>query len=91
LTIDKTGIPLYFELLDHTGNSNAETQKSILSQVLPLLSEDKTVVLGDRKFCSLELAKWLNGQKNVFYALALKKITYIEVEEKIWKTLKKLG
>ncbi|EAZ91840.1 hypothetical protein CY0110_07764 [Crocosphaera chwakensis CCY0110] len=48
LIIDNRGIPLYFELLDHTGNSNFDTQKSILSRVLPLLKEYKTVVLGDR-------------------------------------------
>ena len=76
LIIDKRGIPLYFELLDHTGNSNFDSQKSILSRVLPLLKEYKTVVLGDREFCSVDLAKWLNGQKNIYYALRLKKSTY---------------
>ena len=91
LIIDKRAIPLYFELLDHTGNSDTETQKNILSRVLPLLSEYKTVVLGDREFCAVELAKWLNEQKNVYYALRLKKSTYIEVEDEIWVTLKNLG
>ena len=32
LVIDNRGIPLYFELLDHTDNSNFDTQKSILSR-----------------------------------------------------------
>ncbi len=67
------------------------TQKSILSRVLPLLKEDKTVILGDREFCSVELAKWLHGQKQVYYALRLKKSNYIEVEKEIWTRLKDLG
>jgi hypothetical protein len=91
LVIDKRGIPLYFELLEHTGNSNFDIQKRILSRVLPLLNEYKTVVLGDREFCSVELGKWLNGQKNVYYALRLKKSTYIEVEKEIWERLSNLG
>lgn len=91
LIVENRSIPLYFELLDHTGNSNFDTQKSILSRVLPLLKEYKAVVLGDREFCSVELAKWLNGQKKVYYALRLKKSTYIEVEKEIWSTLKNLG
>ncbi len=91
LIIDNRGIPLYFELLDHTGNSNFDTQKSILSRVLPLLKEYKIVILGDREFCSVELAKWLHGQKQVYYALRLKKSNYIEVEKEIWTRLKDLG
>ncbi len=91
LIIDNRGIPLYFELLDHTGSSNSETQKTILNRVLPWLKEYKTVVLGDREFCSVELASELNRQKNVYYALRLKKITYIEVEDEIWITLNNLG
>ncbi len=91
LVIDNRGIPLYFELLDHIGNSSFDTQKSILSRVLPFLTEYKIVVLGDREFCSVELAKWLHGQKNTYYALRLKKSTYIEVENEIWLDLKNLG
>ena len=91
LVIDNRGIPLYFELLDHRGNSNFDTQKSILSRVLPFLKEYKIVVLGDREFCSVELAKWLHGQKQVYYALRLKKSNYIEVEKEMWTRLKDLG
>ncbi|WP_009547833.1 IS4 family transposase [Crocosphaera subtropica] len=91
LVVDNRGIPLYFELLDHTGNSNFDTQKSILSRVLPLLKEYKIVILGDREFCSAELAKWLHGQKKVYYALRLKKSHYIEVEKEMWTQLKDLG
>jgi hypothetical protein len=91
LVIDNRGIPLYFELLDHTGSSNFDTQKSILARVLPLLKEYKMVVLGDREFCSVELSRWLNGQKRVYYALRLKKSNYIEVEKEVWTRLNNLG
>jgi hypothetical protein len=91
LVIDNRGIPLYFELLDHIGNSNFDMQKSILSRVLPFLKKYKIVVLGDREFCSVELAKWLHGQKQVYYALRLKKSNYIEVEKEMWTRLKDLG
>jgi hypothetical protein len=91
LIIDNRGIPLYFELLDHIGSSDLETQKSILSRVLPLLKDYKTVVLGDREFCSVELAHWLHGQKNTYYGLRLKKSTYVTVEVEIWITLRELG
>ncbi len=91
LIVDNRSIPLYFELLDHTGSSNVETQKALLSRVLPLLKEYKTVVLGDREFCSVELAKGLNGQKKTYFCLTLRKSTYIAVEEEMWISLKNLG
>ena len=47
--------------------------------------------MGDREFCSVELAKWLHGQKRVYYALRLKKSNYIEVEKEMWMRLKELG
>ena len=33
LVIDNRGIPLYFELLDHIGNSSFDTQQSILGSI----------------------------------------------------------
>ncbi len=39
----------------------------------------------------MELAKWLHGQKNVYYALRLKKSNYIEIEKEMWRRLKDLG
>lgn len=78
-------------MLDHTGSSNVETQKALLSRVLPLLKEYQTVVLGDREFCSVELAKGLNGQKQTYFCLRLKKSTYIAVKEEMWVSLINLG
>lgn len=91
LVVNQRGIPLYFELLDHRGNSNLETQKTILGRVLSILKSYKIVVLGDREFCSVELARWLNTQKQAYFCLRLKKSTYIEVEQETWIALKDLG
>jgi hypothetical protein len=58
---------------------------------LSRLKKYKTVVLGDREFCSVELARWLNEQKNSYFCLRLKKSTYIKVEKETWVSLKNLG
>lgn len=54
LIINHRAIPIYFELLDHVGNSDLETQTTILGRVLPVLKGYKKVILGDREFCSVD-------------------------------------
>jgi len=51
----KRAIPLYWSLLPKSKNSNLEEQTTNLQQILPLFSEYKVIVLGDRKFCSVDL------------------------------------
>jgi len=41
------------------GTSDFEKQTTAISKVLPLLKDYKTVVLGDREFCSVKLGNWL--------------------------------
>ena len=53
LIVNRRAIPIYFELLDHVGNSDLETQTTILGRVLPVLKGYKKVILGDREFCSV--------------------------------------
>ena len=91
LVVNNRAIPLYFELIDHRGNSDLQCQKSILSRVLSFLQKYTVVVLGDREFCSVELARWLNLQESVYFCLRLKKNTYIQIEEETWTSLKNLG
>jgi hypothetical protein len=86
----RRAIPIFFELLPKKGNSNLAEQTSALAKVLPILSEYHVIVLGDREFCSVDLASWLR-EKNVFFCLRLKKSHYIEVENEIWLQLKDLG
>jgi hypothetical protein len=63
MVYDNRAIPIYFFLLPKKGNSNLAQQKQVLEPVLKLLSEYKLIVLGDREFCGVELARWLSQQK----------------------------
>ncbi|MFB2879322.1 IS4 family transposase [Floridanema aerugineum] len=91
LIYDKRAIPIYFEVLPNLGNTNADKQIEVLSQVLPLLSNYKKVVLADREFCSVDLAKWLKSQAQTYFCLRLKRNEYIEVAPDIWCQLQELG
>jgi hypothetical protein len=57
----RRAIPLAWRLLPHIGNCNQEEQESVLSPILERLKEYEIVVLGDREFCSLDLAAWLQA------------------------------
>lgn len=80
---DQRSIPIYFELLDKLGSSNFDEQKVVFNKLLPLFKNYKTVVLGDREFCSLKLANWLT-EKKVYFCLRIKKDAFIEIEPEIW-------
>ena len=82
----RRAIPLAWRLLPHLGNCNQEEQESVLSPILERLKEYEIVVLGDREFCSLDLAAWLQA-RNVGFCLRLKKATCLEVENQIWQRL----
>ena len=60
------------------------------SDVLPLFSEYKVIVLGDREFCSVDLGNWLK-EKGVSFCLRLKKNHCIETEHLVWQRLDELG
>ena len=85
----RRAIPLAWRLLPHIGNSNQEEQESVLSSVLARFKDYQIVVLGDREFCSIDLATWLQA-RNVGFCLRLKKATCLEVENQIWQRLDEL-
>ena len=87
---ERRAIPLYWSLLPKLGNSNFESQKTNLQQVLPLFLKYKVIVLGDREFCSVDLANWLK-EKGVSFCLRLKKNLCIETEHLVWQRLDQLG
>ncbi len=91
LIYNRRGIPLYFRLLPKKGNSNLAQQKTVLQPVFKLLKDFKIVVLGDREFWSVHLAKWLSVEAQVYFSLRLKKNEYVELEDQIWFQLKELG
>ncbi len=86
----KRGIPLNWKFLPKIGNSNLAEQSEVLTPVFSLLKDYQIVVLGDREFCSLDLANWLR-QKNVWFSLRLKKNVCIEIEKDNWQRLDQLG
>ena len=90
LICPRRAIPLYWSLLPKLGNSTFESQTTNLQQVLPLFSEYKLIVLGDREFCSVDLANWLK-EKGVSFCLRLKKNLCIETEHLVWQRLDELG
>ena len=90
LVYNKRAIPLYFKLLPKKGNSNLIAQKEVLEPVISLLKDYKLVILGDREFCNVDLAKWLCERKT-YFSLRLKKHEYVELEKQIWFQLKELG
>lgn len=91
LIYQRRAIPIYWTLLEKLGNTNAEAQKLFLESVLELLKDYQKVFLGDREFCSVDLAKWLSYQNKTYFSLRLKKSTCIEVDNKIWGQLQTLG
>jgi hypothetical protein len=91
IVYEHRAIPVYFSLLPKKGNSNLSQQKQVLLPALKLLKDYKIIVLGDREFCGVELAKWLSQEQKVYLSLRLKKNEYVELEADIWFQLSDLG
>ena len=84
-------LPLYWETLNHVGNSNLQTQKRLIKTAIKLLKKCRIVVLADREFHSPKLAKWLDEQ-GVYFALRQKKNLYFQEKyEQEYKVLKNQG
>ena len=107
LLYKKRAIPVYFVdalraasrrvLLDKKGNSNVQEQTAALSVVMPLFKNYHKMVLGDREFCGVDLAKWLKEQEKTDFCLRVKKNVgvaarrvYLELNGET-KTLQELG
>ena len=71
------------------GSSNLTEQTNFLAKVLALLPVNKTVILGDREFCSAQLANWLR-QNNLYFCLRLKKSEYIQIKTQFWYQLSEI-
>lgn len=90
LVYDQRAIPLYFQLLPKKGSSNLAQQKQVLEPVFELLRNHQIIVLGDREFCGVDLAKWLKEEKNVYFCLRLKKNEYALVSSSYLVSIKRL-
>ncbi|NJM18325.1 MAG: IS4 family transposase [Richelia sp. RM2_1_2] len=87
---DKRAFPIYFRLLPKLGSSNITEQKGIIEKIIPLFKNYKICVLGDREFCSVKLAKYLQGL-DVYFCLRLKKNEFVEYQKDVWLELNHLG
>ncbi|MEM6752019.1 MAG: IS4 family transposase [Cyanobacteria bacterium P01_C01_bin.38] len=87
---DKRAFPVYFTLLPKLGSSNITEQKDIIQKVIPLFKNYRICVLGDREFCSVKLAKYLQDL-GVYFCLRLKKNEFVEYQKDIWVELQDLG
>lgn len=90
LVWEQRAIPLFWTLLPKLGSSNVTEQMDAIAQVLPLLKKYQVVVLGDREFCSVDLANWLTTE-NLHFCLRLKCSHCIETEPQKWQSLKEVG
>jgi hypothetical protein len=86
----KRALPIYWQLLPKLGSSNLAEQQNLLSQVIPIFANYKVCVLGDREFCSVWLAKYLQ-ESGVYFCLRLKKSEFVEKQKDIWIELNALG
>jgi hypothetical protein len=87
--IEKRAIPIYWQFLDKKGASNLAEQKALIRPALRLLKSYEIVLLGDREFHSIELAKWLLSRK-VFFVLRQKKDAYIQEKGSAYRRLDSL-
>ncbi len=73
-------LPLYWQFLPHSGSSGLSQQQATLRPLLTLLQPYQVIVLGDREFCSVHLAKWLR-QEELSFCLRLRCNEYFQPED----------
>jgi hypothetical protein len=88
--IERRALPIYWQFLSKQGASNLAEQQALIRPVLKLLKKYELVVLGDREFHSVELARWLLSKK-VNFVFRQKKGTFIQLKKQPLPTLSSLG
>jgi Transposase DDE domain len=83
-------IPINWQLLDKLGSSNLDEQQSVIYPIMRLLPEHSFRLLGDREFCSKDLANWLL-EIGWGYCLRIKKSTYVHLTKEESLTLNQLA
>ncbi len=83
-------LPLYWQILSKRGSSNLQEQQLLIRPILSLLKKYQIVILGDREFGSVKLARWL-CEKNVRFVLRVKQGRYIQEEGEEFKRLSECG
>lgn len=86
----RRAIPIAWIELSHLGSSTFKAQKQLLWKALPPLRADKVILLGDREFCAVKLARWLRAQ-DICFCLCLRCHEYFKQFDGEWQHLKQLG
>lgn len=87
--IEKRAMPIYWQFIEKKGASNLAEQQALIRPVLRLLKSYELVILGDREFKCVELAKWFSSKK-AYFVLRQKKDTYIQEKGKDYQRLDSL-
>jgi hypothetical protein len=61
---------LYWQILPKKGCSNIGEQKKLIQPIFLVFNKYKFLLIGDREFGSVKLAKWLS-EKNVRFVLRI--------------------
>ena len=67
LSWEQRAISLYWQILSKRGCSNIQEQQALIRAVFRLLKDYEIMILGDREFGSVKLAKWLRTRKSSLY------------------------
>jgi hypothetical protein len=84
--LERRALPIYWQFLDKQGASNLAEQQALLRPVFKLLKNYELVILGDREFHSVELARWLI-EKKVYFVFRQKKNTLIKLKRQPYQPL----
>lgn len=79
-------LPLGWVRVEHEGNSSLRLQQQLLSWLKECLpAESKAVIVADREFHSIHLAKWIEEELKLDYALRIKAGTMVELNAELTK------
>ena len=82
----RRALPLGWVRVPHEGNSDLALQQEILSWLKALLPEAaRAVIVADREFHSIQLARWISQELKLDYVLRIKAGTYIELDGQSFK------
>src|ERR687885_267885 len=85
----KRAFPIFWILLPKKGASDLREQQTVLRPVIKLFKTHKIVIIGDRKFHSVDLAQWIHRQ-GVKFVLRKKKDTSFRQKMQKFKSLSTL-
>ena len=88
--LSKRAWPIYWNFLEKRGCSNLAEQQALFRPAIRMLKDYDFVILGDREFHSIELARFLHSE-NVAFVLRQKGDTLIQQKGRDFQPLNSLG